>query len=260
MTEHEPEDDAVVDGGDGAGDPHLLVGAYALDALGDEERAVVEAHLEGCAACREELAGFAATAAALADAVAEPPAPATRAAVLAAADVTRQDPPSLAARRAGASGGAARGARPVLVAAALVLVALVAAGATAWWARADVDRLEEIEQIATAPDATTVVLTGTGEGAGGGSVRVTASAALGRGLVVADGLAGLPEDRTYQLWVIDDAGPAPVDTFRPDAEGRAELVTATDLTGAAAMGLTEEPAGGSPQPTGDILYVVELGA
>ena len=165
-----------------------------------------------------------ATAAALGDAVAEPPAPATRDAVLAAVDVTRQDPPSLAARRGGTGGGRARGAHPLLVAAALVVVALVAAGATAWWARGDVDRLEEVEQIATAPDAATVTLTGED----GGAVRVTASAELGRGLVVAD--------------------------------GRAELVAELDLAGAVALGVTEEPAGGSPQPTGDILLVGELPA
>jgi anti-sigma factor RsiW len=33
-----------------------LLGAYVLDAVDQPERAAVEAHLEGCAACRRELA------------------------------------------------------------------------------------------------------------------------------------------------------------------------------------------------------------
>jgi hypothetical protein len=41
------------------------LGAYALGQLAPEERARVEAHLEGCAACRSELASLRATAALL---------------------------------------------------------------------------------------------------------------------------------------------------------------------------------------------------
>ena len=39
-------------------DPHLLTGAYALDALDDVERAGVERHLRGCAECAAEVAEF----------------------------------------------------------------------------------------------------------------------------------------------------------------------------------------------------------
>lgn len=37
---------------------HTLAGAYALDALGDLERARFEAHVDGCASCPHEVAGF----------------------------------------------------------------------------------------------------------------------------------------------------------------------------------------------------------
>lgn len=37
---------------------HDLVGAYALDAIDDAERAAFEAHLDECGQCREELASF----------------------------------------------------------------------------------------------------------------------------------------------------------------------------------------------------------
>ena len=36
--------------------PHDELAAYAVDALDPDERAAVEAHLDGCAPCRAELA------------------------------------------------------------------------------------------------------------------------------------------------------------------------------------------------------------
>ncbi|MST35184.1 hypothetical protein GHK86_20930, partial [Acidimicrobiaceae bacterium USS-CC1] len=39
-------------------DVQELLGAYALDALEPDEVAAVEAHLEVCARCRRELAGY----------------------------------------------------------------------------------------------------------------------------------------------------------------------------------------------------------
>ena len=50
---------------------HELTAAYALDALEPAEERAYEAHLEECARCRDELAGLADTAAALAYAAGE---------------------------------------------------------------------------------------------------------------------------------------------------------------------------------------------
>ncbi|HEY1175361.1 MAG TPA: zf-HC2 domain-containing protein, partial [Phytomonospora sp.] len=49
-------------------DVHTLVGAYALDALDDLDRARVERHLGRCPSCAGEAAELTATAARLADA------------------------------------------------------------------------------------------------------------------------------------------------------------------------------------------------
>ncbi|EGX56904.1 hypothetical protein SZN_25604, partial [Streptomyces zinciresistens K42] len=46
-------------------DPHTLTGAYALNALPDEERLLFERHLARCESCAREVAGLAAAAAAL---------------------------------------------------------------------------------------------------------------------------------------------------------------------------------------------------
>jgi hypothetical protein len=75
-------------------DVHLLVGGYALDALGPEQTAHFEAHLVGCPSCRNEVVSLRAAAAELgASEVASPPA-GLRAAVLATVARTPQLPPT----------------------------------------------------------------------------------------------------------------------------------------------------------------------
>ena len=63
--------------------PHVLAGAYALDALGAAERARFELHLATCRTCPDEVRGFAATAAELGLAVAVTPPLALKGRVLA---------------------------------------------------------------------------------------------------------------------------------------------------------------------------------
>ena len=67
-------------------------------------------------------------------------------------------------------------------------------------------------------------------------------------------LPALPANRTYQLWLVRSAGPAiaSAGTFNPDAANRATLQfrNAALLSGVTALAITDEPAGGSAQPTG----------
>ena len=76
-----------------ADDQHTLTGAYALDALDDNERRIFEEHLETCAECPAEVAEFAATAAYLGTAVAVQPPPQLRDRVLTQIRQVRQLPP-----------------------------------------------------------------------------------------------------------------------------------------------------------------------
>lgn len=81
-------------------DLHSLAGPYALDALDGGELARFERHLRRCPDCTDEVRGFAATAAALAFAVAAPPPPALKGRVLAAIDAlgtARESDASIAA-------------------------------------------------------------------------------------------------------------------------------------------------------------------
>ncbi|HZM26880.1 MAG TPA: anti-sigma factor [Gemmatimonadales bacterium] len=66
-----------------------------------------------------------------------------------------------------------------------------------------------------------------------------------------------PSGRTYQLWFIRDGKPVPSVTFDVTAEGSASVSGVTVPTGGeiSAAAVTEEPTGGSQQPTTPILLV-----
>jgi anti-sigma-K factor RskA len=85
------------------------------------------------------------------------------------------------------------------------------------------------------------------------SGRATYLAKRGTLIFLASHLDPLPAGKTYELWVIPASGAAPVPagTFRPDARGNANVVTAKlDGVGAAKVfGITIEPSGGSSTPT-----------
>lgn len=77
-------------------------------------------------------------------------------------------------------------------------------------------------------------------------------------LVVAD-LPELPEDQTYQIWAIKDGEPVSCGIFTPENGSSMSVAQIEEnLEGAEVMAVTVEPAGGSPQPTSDILLSGEL--
>jgi hypothetical protein len=64
------------------------------------------------------------------------------------------------------------------------------------------------------------------------------------------GLTPVPSDRAYQLWFVTEGGPVSGGTFQTSAGADAELGSPTMPSGLTAIAVTVEPAGGSPQPTG----------
>ncbi len=75
----------------------------------------------------------------------------------------------------------------------------------------------------------------------------------GMGLVLAaDKMPEMPPGRTLQLWVVPQQGaPISVGIFRPNTAGQVLMVMppANAMLMAKALAISDEPAGGSPQPT-----------
>ncbi|MGY6501594.1 MAG: anti-sigma factor [Acidimicrobiales bacterium] len=232
-------------------DLHDLAAAYALDALDGEERARFESHLATCEHCAADVAEMRDTARLLAEGDQLPPPPEVRTRVM---DAIAAEP------RAGAGAlpiGLAdtRRRRAVPLAAAAVLILVVVAGGMTALLRSvveDRDAAEELVTILASPDARTAVL----EGADGRTdVRVVWSPESAGAVVIGDDLPAPPEDQVYELWVLADDGPRSAGQFVPSSAGSVRSRLALPGEPADGWGITLEPTGGSPQPTGDILYL-----
>lgn len=82
------------------------------------------------------------------------------------------------------------------------------------------------------------------------------------GLLVLRGLPPLPAEQTYELWLIPGEGaPVPAGLVQVAADGSNTfaIALAGQPTDYAAVGLSIEPAGGSPAPTGPIVLLGTVG-
>jgi anti-sigma-K factor RskA len=242
---------------------HAPTGAYALDALPDDERAAFERHLRSCAACAQEVKELKATAARLGTAVSAAPPDELKGRVLERIGTVRQLPPDVQGGT-GTSRTAAIGRRhlPKLVLAACVAAATAFGGAAAWQyqeARQAERRVEQaraeaadMARVLAAPDARTV----TGDVKGGARAAVIVSRSEDSAVFLASGLPELPRNKTYQLWFADGGKMRPAGLLAHDGG----LLMEGDLGSAGGVGVTVEPSTGSAQPTTDPLTLLELPA
>ncbi|MFD0688675.1 anti-sigma factor [Actinomadura fibrosa] len=233
-------------------DPHHLAGAYALDALTGTERRRFERHLPGCPTCADETSGLRETATRLALAAARRPPDALRDRVLAEITRTRQAPPPLPRRLP--SPRAARGLSRLAAAACLVLA--LTGGGIAVHLHDRAGRAQALDRqvgvVLTAPDAhaSTIHAQGTA------TVTVVSSRALNRAVVTTARLRRLPAAKTYQMWWLGPAAPRSAGTLDP--RGTSKPVITTGLGDARTFGITIEPTGGSPAPTGPPVLTIPL--
>lgn len=258
---------------------HTLAGAYALDALPARDRRQFEGHLSRCPACAVEVRGLQTTAGRLAAAVAVRPPPRLRAAVLGQIDQVRQFPPAtnVGALRDRRVGGAARRRRPGMwwatwrrwrlgLAAGLAAGVVAASAAVAITSGTEADRLQRrLQQAESANQDVAVVLAASDARkvtqpvqSGDGVATVISSKSQGRLVFAGDGLAGLPESRTYELWLMGAGDPRPAGLLKPDSAGRMQPVIAAWGDETDRVGLTVEPAAGSARPTTDPLVILPL--
>lgn len=240
-------------------DPHVLTGAYSLNAVDTEERTGFEHHLDSCASCSEEVVELQATAARLGMAADVTPPAALRGRVMAEVARTPQLPPLLPQRHASPSRQASRsGQRGLLAAAAALLLLAVSLGGLAVRDRNELagerQRTAALSAVLSAPDARTVRT----RGRGGGSATVVVSPSQGRAAFVAGGLPAPPGSRTYQLWSLHGSQAVSLGLLHRRPDGSAEPVIIDGPGGSDAFGVTVEPAGGSPAPTTKPVMLLKL--
>jgi anti-sigma-K factor RskA len=230
-------------------DVHTLSGAYALDALSDQEAADFREHLRGCQACRDEVRELRAAAAQMGSAEALTPPASLRARVLSAAERTPQQPPvvTLASRRARRSRRWLAG-----VAAAAVLVGGGVIGVNALNGNDTPGLGPGPTEVFSASDAKVLSV----DTSNGGTVRVALSESEGDMAVDTRGLPKVDDDHSYQLWSIQDGVATSVTVLSEDDTGASMPLPPSGTQ----VAITVEPHGGSDQPTSEPIVEVDPAA
>ncbi len=221
-------------------DSHALVGAYAVDAVDDLERARFEQHLAECAECRAELDGLRAAAATLPSTTPVVPPPAMRDMVLADIAKVRPLPPVVST-----SHSRRRRWAPFLAAAAAAVI--VGGVGVTWQPWNDDDpgtsvTLTATERVLQAPDAEEFSLE-----IDGASATVVRSRSEGKAVLVTKDMPPPPDGKVYQAWLQDDTGHLSPAGLMPEGTDNTIVLTG-DATEATGVGITVEPAGGSEIP------------
>lgn len=237
-------------------DIHALVGAYAIDALDDIERAAFERHLDECPACQAEVADLREAAAMIGATVAAQPSPELRERVLAEIATVRPLPPSTDRPVATATAGRRTRFRPRgLIAAAAAVIALGAGAAVVqpWDDDTSERNLTASEQLLAADDAEAF----TEEVAGGGEATVVRSSSRNQAVLVASGLPEAPAGSVYELWLIHDGDMVSAGLM---TGGDKELWLEGDPATASGFGITIEVEGGSPtgEPQGQPITKIDF--
>ena len=250
------------------------LGAYALDALSPDERAAIEAHLKTCASCREELRAMSDTAAALGTSVPTKPMDRIRSAAVKHRLLERAKAERTGVTPIRSAAIPARTPRlPWWIAAAASIAFMVAV-------YQGINTGRERDTLRTALLAESLHVAGLRDSLAarertllamaGADVKVVELVANNRRpnarmfwaqstntwTMFAHNLPALASGRTYQLWLITrDNQRISAGTFAPTPSGDAVVSAQYPLPADALqmIAVTEEPAGGVPQPTGEVV-------
>src|SRR5699024_887427 len=98
-----------------------------------------------------------------------------------------------------------------------------------------------------------------GEVTGAGGATVLASRSVDMAVITMAGLPDPGQGRAYQLWLAGpDPDPIPSDTMESGDVGPTASAREEGIADSAQIGLTAEPAGGYPAPTGDVLLALDV--
>jgi anti-sigma-K factor RskA len=229
---------------------HLLdlLPAYSLGSLEEEEAIKVSEHLSGCSLCQSEFASYQAVSAqlALAGVESDPP-PDLKSQLFDQLGI----PPSTTTREPSS-------VRPRLLPAwglaSLILIIALAVGSIYMW-----QRINRLEQAARPGGMYSFALNGTDDIPDAAGYLIVG--ADGRnGAIIVDKLPPLDAEFEYQLWLTRDGEFTSGAVLAVDEMGYSgRRVSAPDnLLTYSEASVTVEPAGGSDQPTGDIVLVGTL--
>ena len=268
-------------GGRSDGHPQDDLAAYAVDALEGRERRAVEAHLALCPACRRELAAHEealagmigderppaevwarisrATAGPAHGPAASPDRVVPRPEVVVVSpdgavplrprrDAGRRRPGGVADRRRRRSARPPGGRLALVGAVAAALVVAAGIGVRV------VDGGGDGGPPSTAVAAAELPV-GRLSAADGTAVAVVGADERGSYVEMLPPMDTLPGDRTYQLWSLDGAEPVSLGLLGTGAAHRSRVVLPDGTTRVA---ISDEPAGGSPAPTGLVAGSGEL--
>jgi anti-sigma-K factor RskA len=229
-----------------------LKDAFVLGALPDEERRELEEYLAEHPERQAEIDELSTVAGllALSPQEQEPP-PELKRRIMDVVE-TEADRPSMESRPWPARKREFLGIRGLALGAAVLLVI----GLFSWnliLQREIQDLQEQVQRPQIPQDSRMVVLKGPGvEHGARAEVMILHNE---RAVLMAEDMPPVPEEKTLQIWVIEDNVPKPGGLFEPKEE---VIVVEAPLDGAEAIAVSVEPEGGSRKPTTDPMLAAKL--
>ncbi len=224
-----------------------MIPAYALDILDPSEAELVAGHMQTCPRCQDELRAYRQVVDDLPLAMVEAePAPHLKTRIMGQARSTRHAAPVAQANWWENLKERLTFKTPAWGMVSLVLILVLGASNLFLWSR-----LNRIEQTAPTTLAS-VPLTGSDF-----TPKATGMLVISQdgehGTLIVDGLPALDSSQQYQLWLIQDGQRTSGGVFSVDSEGYGSLwiESPRPLVSYQGVGITIEPAGGSPGPTGE---------
>jgi anti-sigma-K factor RskA len=232
-------------------DNHIteLIPGYALDSLDREERLVVERHVSRCESCRAELRGYNEVVGELAYALTpiEPP-----------HDLKKQIMSEIRVRDQSARRDPgisfwqklvnySRDASPAWAVASILLILVLGFGNLFMW-----KQINELSQAQATTNLAVINLNGTGATPDAIGLIIVSKDGE-HGTLIVDRLPLLEESKQYQLWLIMDSKRTSGGVFSvsDDGYGSMWVSSSAPLSSFTSFGITIEPYGGSPGPTGE---------
>ncbi len=222
-----------------------LLPAYALGCLSEEEKSSVAGHLKTCNACQAELLTFQAVTDQLGFATPIVTPPAALKGKVMQNILSRSSQARSVVERKGWLAVLRSWSVPWSLASLAIILALVASNLLLW------RQVNQLQKGANPTEFQTLALVGT-DAAPSASGIIIISSDGNYGTLVVEQLPQLDAAHQYQLWLIKDGERTSGGVFSIGRVGYGSLYVRSPqpLASYTSFGITIEPAGGSPGPTG----------